>query len=50
MAVTFQGAIDMMFAYLDNRPDTDTEQYADALADIFLAALKYSDEGTAVTP
>lgn len=39
MAVTFQGAIDMMLEHLGNRPDADPAQYADALTDIFVAAL-----------
>ncbi|WP_028927784.1 TetR family transcriptional regulator [Pseudonocardia acaciae] len=37
MAVTYQGAIDMMLAYLDEHPDIDPVHYADALADILLA-------------
>jgi AcrR family transcriptional regulator len=39
MAVTYQGAIDMMLAYIDSRPGTDIDQYADALADILLAGI-----------
>ena len=39
MAVTYQGAIDMMLSYIDSHPDTDTDHYADALADILLAAM-----------
>ena len=39
MAVTYQGAIDMMLSYIDSHPDTDTDGYADALADILLAAM-----------
>lgn len=39
MAVTYQGAIDMMLSYIDSHPDTDTDRYADALADILLAAM-----------
>jgi AcrR family transcriptional regulator len=39
MAVTYQGAIDMMLSYVDGHPDTDVEQYADALVDIILAAV-----------
>ena len=39
MAVTYQGAIDMMLSYADSHPDTDVEQYADALIDIMLAAI-----------
>lgn len=39
MAVTYQGAIDAMFAYLDAHPDADSDQYADALADLLLGAM-----------
>jgi hypothetical protein len=39
MAVTYQGAIDMMLAYIDSHPGTDLDQYADALADILLAGI-----------
>jgi AcrR family transcriptional regulator len=39
MAVTYQRAIDMMLSYVDSHPDTDVEQYADALVDIVLAAV-----------
>ena len=39
MAVTYQGAIDMMLSYIDSHPDTDADRYADALADILLAAM-----------
>jgi len=39
MAVTHQGAIDMMLSYADAHPDTDLDHYADALADIFLAGI-----------
>jgi AcrR family transcriptional regulator len=39
MAVTYQGAIDMMLSYADSHPDADIEQYADALTDIILAAV-----------
>lgn len=39
MAVTYQGAIDAMFAYLDAHPDTNVDQYADALADLLLGAV-----------
>jgi len=39
MAVTYQGAIDAMFAYLDSHPDVDVEAYAGSLADILLAAM-----------
>jgi hypothetical protein len=39
MAVTYQGAIDAMFSYLDSHPDIDVDAYADSLADILLAAM-----------
>lgn len=39
MAVTYQGAIDAMLGYLDSHPGTDPGRYADALADILLAAM-----------
>ena len=39
MAVTYQGAIDTMLAYLDAHPDTDPHTYADALADLLLHAI-----------
>jgi AcrR family transcriptional regulator len=39
MAVTYQGAIDTMLAYLDAHPDTDPHAYADALADLLLHAI-----------
>lgn len=31
--------IDMMLSYIDSHPDTDTDRYADALADLLLAAM-----------
>lgn len=40
MAVTYQGAIDMMLSYADSHPDTDVTQYAEALIDIVLAAVR----------
>lgn len=40
MAVTYQGAIDMMLSYADSHPDTDVEQYAESLIDIILAAVR----------
>lgn len=46
MAVTYQGAIDMMLSYADSHPDTDVEQYADALTDIILAAVSVPEGGT----
>jgi len=40
MAVTYQGAIDMMLSYADSHPETEVEQYAEALIDIVLAAVR----------
>jgi AcrR family transcriptional regulator len=40
MAVTYQGAIDTMLAYLDAHPDTDATAYADALTDLLLRAIR----------
>lgn len=40
MAVTYQGAIDTMLAYLDAHPDTDADAFADAMADLLLAAMR----------
>jgi AcrR family transcriptional regulator len=40
MAVTYQGAIDMMLAYLEGNPDIDPHDYADKLADILLAGMR----------
>lgn len=42
MAVTYQAAVDAMLSYLDTHPDVDTGGYADALADILLAAMETS--------
>lgn len=39
MAVTYQGSIDMMLAYLETHPETDADEYADALTDLILAAV-----------
>jgi AcrR family transcriptional regulator len=39
MAITYQAAIDAMLSYLDAHPETDAGRYADALADILLAAM-----------
>lgn len=41
MAVTYQGAIDMMLAYLHAHPEIDVHHYADALADLVLAAVSH---------
>jgi AcrR family transcriptional regulator len=40
MAVTYQGAVDTMLAYLDTHPDVDPSTYADTLADLLLAAMR----------
>jgi hypothetical protein len=40
MAITYQGAIDMMLAYLDTNPDIDPGSYADKLADILLGGIQ----------
>jgi AcrR family transcriptional regulator len=40
MAVTYQGAIDTMLAYLDAHPDTDADAYAETLADLLLNAMR----------
>jgi AcrR family transcriptional regulator len=39
MAVTYQGAVDVMLAYLAARPDVDPEAYAAELADLVVAAV-----------
>jgi len=39
MAVTYQGAVDTMLSYLREHPETDVERYADALADLLVAAV-----------
>lgn len=39
MAATYQGAIDTMLGYLDAYPQTDVDRYADALADLVVAAV-----------
>lgn len=39
MAITYQAAIDAMLSYLDTHPETDTDSYASALADILLSAM-----------
>jgi len=40
MAVTYQGAIDTMLAYLDAHPDADPSAYADTLADLLVNAMR----------
>lgn len=40
MAVTYQGAIDAMFKYLDTHPEADAAGYAAELADLLLAAVQ----------
>jgi AcrR family transcriptional regulator len=39
MAVTYQGAVDVMLGYLAARPDVDLDQYATQLAEIVVAAV-----------
>lgn len=39
MAMTYQGAIDTMLTYLDEHPEADAGHYADALADLVIAAI-----------
>lgn len=39
MAVTYQGSIDMMLAYLDTHPEADADGYAESLTDLILAAV-----------
>lgn len=39
LAVTYQGAVDAMLAYLDSYPNTDGEAYAATVADIFLTGI-----------
>ncbi|MFE5739005.1 TetR/AcrR family transcriptional regulator [Streptomyces celluloflavus] len=42
MAVTYQGAIDMMLGYLETHPHVDPDDYAGKLADILLAGIQRS--------
>jgi AcrR family transcriptional regulator len=44
MAVTYQAAVDAMFGYADAYPGTDLGRYADALADLLLAAIVSSPD------
>ncbi|MFF7556722.1 TetR family transcriptional regulator [Streptomyces olivaceus] len=39
MAVTYQGAVDTMLTHLHAHPETDAHRYADALADLVVAAI-----------
>lgn len=39
LAVTYQGAVDAMLAYLDSYPGTDADAYAATVADILLAGI-----------
>lgn len=45
MAVTFQAALDSMFAYAEAYPETDLTAYADALADLMVAAVATGPNG-----
>ena len=40
MAVTYQGAVDTMIAYLDAHPEADAHAYADALVELLLNAIR----------
>lgn len=40
MAVTYQGAVDTMIAYLDVHPEADAAMFADALVDLLLTAIR----------
>lgn len=40
MAVTYQGSIDVMLAYLEDRPDVDPREYASELAEILLGGMR----------
>ena len=42
MAVTYQGAVDMMLGYLNEHPETEPRAYADALADLLLNGIERS--------
>jgi len=39
LAVTYQGSVDSMLAYLDAYPDSDAERHADTVADILLGGI-----------
>jgi AcrR family transcriptional regulator len=45
LAVTYQGAVDAMLAYLDSYPGTDADTYAAAVADILLAGIAAKPAG-----
>ncbi|GAB3744749.1 hypothetical protein GCM10028864_13280 [Microlunatus parietis] len=40
MAVTYQGSIDAMLAYLESHPEVDSQDYADRLAEILLGGMQ----------
>jgi AcrR family transcriptional regulator len=40
MAVTYQGTVDTMIAYLDAHPEADAHAYADALIELLLNAIR----------
>lgn len=40
MAVTYQGSIDIMLAYLEEHPDLDPSEYAAELAEILLGGMR----------
>ena len=42
MAVTYQGAVDTMIAYLEAHPEADARVYANALTDLLLNAIRRS--------
>ncbi|MGQ4512049.1 TetR family transcriptional regulator [Streptomyces sp. DW26H14] len=39
MAITYQSAVDAMLTYLHEHPEADAQHYADALADLVIAAI-----------
>lgn len=43
MAVTYQGSIDVMLAYLETHPEVEPEDYADRLAEILLGGMQARD-------
>ena len=50
MAVTYQGAVDTMLAYLQAHPDTDAATYAHSLADLLLCGFALSSEDAPMEP